>query len=315
MSVPADTQRCLSEESNQLTPRANVFSKLQTELEVQEGSLAVSSKSTKRSSSLMARELAPLIIPSNISKTRKTEQSESIGDPDILPPRVPPKSPRTERRASPRADRTQHSAHSSVSTNYSTASSATSSSSIVGRASPRLLTDTRRLESPLGRSHPMSAVDKPSPDSLWSKLFRLESPSRSKKVEMLETSNSQVSEISPTPSSTTSTHQRWLSDASAITRGRLAIKDNPAYRRYSKPAVRSPSTNNRGRDLPIGFKAAEALHQVTDVELRGLRQQADVQVSHFEVLQAKDVSMLSKVSSLEDDDDGLALTVTGITGT
>lgn len=316
MSVPADTQRCLSEESNQLTPRANEFSKLQTELEVHEGSLTVSSKSTKRSSSLIARELAPLIIPSNISKTRKTEQSRSIGDPDILPPRVPPKSPRTERRASPRADRTQHSAHSSVSTNYSTASSATSSSSIVGRASPRLLTDTtRRLESPLGRSHPMSAVDKPSPDSLWSKLFRLESPSRSKRVEMLETSNSQVSEISPTPSSTTSTHQRWLSDASAVTRGRLAIKDNPAYRRYSKPAVRSPSTNNRGRDLPIGFNAAEAPHQVTDVELRGLRQQADEQVSHFEVLQAKDVSMLSKVSSLEDDIDGLALTVAGTTGT
>lgn len=315
MTVPADTQRCLSEESNQLTPRANVFSKLQTELEVHEGSLAVSSKSTKRSSSLMARELTPLIIPSNISKTRKTEQIRSIGDPDILPPRVPPKSPRTERRASPRADRTQHSAHSSVSTNYSTASSATSTSSIVGRASPRLLTDTRRLESPLGRSHPMSTVDKPSPDSLWSKLFRLESPSRSKRVEMLETSNSQVSEISPTPSSTTSTHQRWLSDASAVTRGRLAIKDNPACRRYSKPAVRSPSTNNPGRDLPIGFKAAEAPHQVTDVELRGLRQQADVQVSHFEVLQAKDVSMLSKVSSLEDDDDGLALTVTGTTGT
>ncbi len=315
MSVPADTQRCLSEESNQLTPRANEFSKLQTELEVHEGSLTVSSKSTKRSSSLMARELAPLIIPSNISKTRKREQSRSIGDPDILPPRVPPKSPRTERRASPRADRTQHSAHSSVSTNYSTASSTTSSSSIVGRASPRLLTDTRRLESPLGRSHPMSAVDKPSPDSLWSKLFRLESPSRSKRVEILETSNPQVSEISPTPSSTTSTHQRWLSDASAVTRGRLASKDNPAYRRYSKPAVRSPSTNNRGRDLPIGFKAAEAPHQLTDVELRGLRQQADEQVSHFEVLHTKDVSMLSKVSSLKDDDDGLALTLTGITGT
>ncbi|KAI4273088.1 MAG: hypothetical protein L6R38_006439 [Xanthoria sp. 2 TBL-2021] len=91
-----------------------------------------------------------------------------------------------------------------------------------------------------------------------------------------------------------STHQRWLSDASAVTRGRLASKDSSVYRRFSKPAVRSPSTNNRGRDLPIGFKAAEAPHQVTDIELRSLRQQADEQVSHFEVLQAKDVSMLSK---------------------
>ena len=317
MSVPAVTQRCLSEESNQLTPRATEFSKLRAELEAQEGSLTASpcSKSTKRSSSLMARELAPLIIPENISKTHKREQSrstESFGYPDTLPPRVPPKSPRTERRASPRADRCQHSAHSSVSTNYSTASSATSSSSIAGRASPRLATDARRLESPLGRSHPASAVDKPSPDSLWSKLFRLESPSRPKRVDILETSNSQVSEICPTPSSTTSTHQRWLSEASAVTRGRLASKESPMYRRYSKPAVRSPSTNNRGRDLPTGFKAADVPHQVTDVELRGLRQQADVQVSHFEVLQAKDVSVLSKVCSLENGI-GPTLTVAGIT--
>lgn len=319
MSVPAVIQRCLSEESNQLTPRAPEFSKLQTELEIHEGSLTASpsSKPTKRSSSLMARELAPLIIPSNISKNQKRDQNrstESCGDSDTLPPRVPPKSPRTERRASPRADGRQHSVHSSVSTNCSTASSATSSSSTVGRASPRLLTDTRRLESPLGRSHQMSAIDKPSPDSLWNKLFRLESPSRPKRVDVLETSNSQVSEISPTPSSTTSNHQRWLSDASAVTRGRLASKDSPVYRRYSKPAVRSPSTNGRGRDLPIGFKAAEASHQVTDVELRGLRQQADEQVLHFEVLQAKDVSMLSKVSSLKNDN-RLALTIAGITGT
>ncbi|KAL9001336.1 MAG: hypothetical protein Q9169_000227 [Polycauliona sp. 2 TL-2023] len=297
MSVPVVTQRRLSEETNQLTPRAVDFSKSQLDMEIHEGShtAAPGQKLAKRSSSLMARDLTRLIIPSNVSKSQDRHSSrEPSGDAGALPPRVPPKSPRTERRASPRADRSQHSTHSSVSTNCSVTSSATSSSSIVGRASPRLATDTRRMESPLGRAQLSSAVDKPSPDSLWSKLFRLESPSRPKKIDMLETSNSQISEICPTPSSATSTHHRWLSDASAVTRGRLASKESLAYRRYSKAVVRSPSTNKRGRELPTGFKAADVPHQVADVELRGLRQQADEQVSHFEVLQAKDVSMLSK---------------------
>ncbi|KAL8928932.1 MAG: hypothetical protein Q9172_000684 [Xanthocarpia lactea] len=308
MSVPAVTLHRLSEEHNQLTPRAAQFSKPSTELEIKEGShtAGLVAKSAKRSSSLMARDLAPLIIPSDISKYHNGEQDkskESRGDPGTLPPRVPPKSPRTERRASPRANRHQHSANSSIATVSSTASSATSSSSIPGRASPRLLTDMRRMETSLGRSNPRSAVDKTSPDSIWSKLFRLESPSRQQRFEMAETTNSQVSEISPTPSSTTSNHQRWLSDASAVTRGRLARKDSPAYRSRSKPVVRSPSTNKQNRDLPTGFRAADVPHQVADVELRGLRQQADEQVSHFEVLQAKDVSMLSKNQELRELDD------------
>ncbi|KAL8734665.1 MAG: hypothetical protein Q9166_001321 [cf. Caloplaca sp. 2 TL-2023] len=141
----------------------------------------------------------------------------------------------------------------------------------------------------------MSAVDRSSPDSLWSKLFRLESPSRQERVaDIPEKLNAQVSEIPPTPNTASPSHQRWLSDAAAVTRGRLVRKDSLAYRSQSKPTVRSPSTKQRGPDLPIGFKAADAPRQFADGELRGLRQQADEQVSNFEVLQAKDVSMLSK---------------------
>ncbi|KAL8765812.1 MAG: hypothetical protein Q9209_007216 [Squamulea sp. 1 TL-2023] len=307
MSVPAVVaSHRLSEEPDQLTPRAAEFLKPQAEMGIQEGSHTTGSvaKSAKRSSSMMARELAPLIIPSAIPGNHDEEQHKSTEpsrDP-TLPPRVPPKSPRTERRGSPRANRCQHSTHSSVSTSYSTASSATSSSSTLGRASPRLLSETRRTESPLGRSNPMSAVDKSSPDSLWSKLFRLESPSRQQTIDMLEKPNSQIAEVSPTPTSTISIYQKWFSDASAVTRGRLARKDSLAYKSPStQPAVRSPSTTKRGRDLPSGFKIADVPHQVADVELRGLKRQADEQVSHFEVLQAKDVSMLSK--ELRDLDD------------
>ncbi|KAL8807613.1 MAG: hypothetical protein Q9182_000597 [Xanthomendoza sp. 2 TL-2023] len=241
MSVPGVIQHRLSEEANQLTPRAAEFLKGAPENE------------------------------------------------------VPPKSPRTERRASPRANRSQHSAHSSVSTNYSTASSGTSSSSVFGRASPRLMSETRRMESPLGRLSPMSTIDKGSLDSIWNKLFRLESPSRQQKAaDMMEKSGPQNIEQVSFPHPVTSPHQRWLSDASVVTRGRIARKESLAYNNHRKPEMRSPSISLKGRDLPTGFKVSEVPRQLADVELRGLKQQADEQVSKFEVLQAKDVNMLSK---------------------
>lgn len=70
------------------------------------------------------------------------------------------------------------------------------------------------------------------------------------------------------------------------------------HRRHSNSAVRSPSSSRKYLDLPTGFKAAEAPRQIADTELRSLRQQADEQVTNFEVLQAKDVAILSKVSPL-----------------
>lgn len=319
MSVPAVTLRPLSEEPNQSTPRAAEFSKPTVETGRGDAlqSAGPNAKAAKRSSSLMTKELAPLIIPFNGLGNQNDERqklTEKEGEIGALPPRVPPKSPRTERRASPRADRSQHSAHSSLSTNYSTASSAASSSGVFGRASPRLTSDSRRIESPLGRSGPMSAVDKSSPDSIWSKLFRLESPSRQQRAaEILEKPNAQSPQIGSDRAAVTSPHQRWLSDASAVSRGRLARKDSLAYHNHRKSSLRSPSTSKRSNDLPTGFNAAEVPHQVADMELRGLRQQAEDQVSKFEVLQAKDVSMLSKVRpSSRREHIGLRLTATGI---
>ncbi|KAL8695188.1 MAG: hypothetical protein Q9224_003435 [Gallowayella concinna] len=157
------------------------------------------------------------------------------------------------------------------------------------------MSDTRRIESPLGRSSPMSAIDKVSPESIWSKLFRLESPSRQQRVaDIIEKPVLQNIEKVATPHPVTSPHQRWPSDASVVTRGRVVRKESLAYKNDSKPAVRSPSTSLKGRDLPSGFKASEVPRQLADFELRGLKQQANEQVSNFQVLQATDVSMLSK---------------------
>ncbi|KAL8841647.1 MAG: hypothetical protein Q9170_000861 [Blastenia crenularia] len=306
MSVPTVVSlRRLSEEPSQTTPRASEFARSQMDQDVHAGLQAPNSESklTKRASVLMARELAPLIIPMVSPKDQRPDHSVLLdhGRGGVaLPPRVPPKSPRTESRASPRAGRAQHSSHSSISTSHSAASSASSLSNPSGRASPRLLSGPRRTDSHVSRASPKGTVDNVSPESIWSKLFRLESPSRQKKcMDIAEKQSPRRAEVAPTPTPSLS-HQRWTSEASATTRGRLMRKESLAFRNHSKTTVRSPSSGKRDQDLPTGFKATEAPRQVADLELRSLRQQADEQVSNFEVLQVKDVSMLSKVHFLID---------------
>ena len=305
MSVPALSLHRLSEEPNQPTPRATEFSKPLTDESSQITSHigGADPKLHKRSSSLMARDLRPLVIPacaSGSSDPHWPDPRNSVA----IPPRVPPKSPRTESRASPRVVRHQHSPHSSTSTECSVASSVTSPSNVVGRASPQSTHAQRRTRSPLSRSSPMSALKNLSPDSLWSKIFRLESPARQRKAtDNAEKRIPQCHEVPPTPKATLSPHQRGESEASVLTRGRLMRKDSLLPGLHSKfsarsPSARSPSTSTRNMDLPHGFKAADAPRQVAETEIRSLRQQADEQVGTFEVLQAKDVAMLSSVRSV-----------------
>ncbi|KAL9015043.1 MAG: hypothetical protein Q9173_000341 [Seirophora scorigena] len=307
-SVPAVVSlQSLSEEPNQSTPRASEFSKsaMKQSVEAVAQAARFEAKWSKRSSSLMARKLRPLVIPTNSPKNQTWEQSERLPAPETyiaLPPRVPPKSPRTESRASPLTARYQHSAQSSVSTNCSSASFATVSSSATDRASPRLLSGLRRTDSPVSRLSPKTSVDNVSPESIWSQIFRLESPSRQKKgVDVAERQSPYRPEARSDPRATPLRHQRFTSEASAIPRGRNVSKGSVAFSNRSETSVRSPSSCIRDVDLPVGFKAAEAPRQVADLELRSLRQQADEQVSHFEILQAKDVTMLSKeIRQLDD---------------
>lgn len=300
ISVPTVvTLRRLSEEPNQTTPRASEFLTPRIDEDAGEISIAgeLETKPTKRSSSLMTRDLAPLIIPSVSPKDQRPDQALSLQRKEetlALPPRVPPKSPRTESRASPRTGKYQHSPHGSDSTIHSATSSATSLSNLSGRASPRLLSGQYRTNSPVSQLSPKNTPDNASLESIWSKLFRLESPARQKKaVEPAKKQSPHRPEV-PTTNQVPASHQRWASEASAVTRGRLQRKESLGLQNRSKPSMRSPSSNKKESDLPTGFKATEAQHQVADKELRSLRQQADEQVCNFEVLQAKDVTMLSK---------------------
>ncbi|KAL8703004.1 MAG: hypothetical protein Q9201_003820 [Fulgogasparrea decipioides] len=298
MSVPALTLRRLSEEPNQLTPRAAEFSnpdkKERSQPTSQPGDPEL--RPAKRSSSLMGMGLPPLIIPTAAPKDQKLGQpaSSDLRIFDALPPKVPPKSPRTESRASPHINKAQHSAHSSISTECSSASSAASACSILGHASPQLVSVPRRTGSPLSRSSPMSAVKNLSPDSLWSKICRLESPARH--VRTADHAEKQIPQHVGMPltwNATSTPHSRGTSEAST-TRGRPERKDSHFQRSQSKSTVRSPSSRKWSLDLPVGFKVSEAPRQLAEIELRSLKQQADEQVASFEVLQAKDVASLSK---------------------
>ena len=53
--------------------------------------------------------------------------------------------------------------------------------------------------------------------------------------------------------------------------------------------------------MPSGFKAVEATSRVPEAEAKALKSQADHHVQRFEVLQAKDVSMLSQELELLDE--------------
>ncbi|KAL9030718.1 MAG: hypothetical protein Q9196_001190 [Gyalolechia fulgens] len=302
MTLPtAVTLRRLSEEPNQTTPRVSEFSNPQMDQDAHATSQAADSatKLTKRSPLLTAKALAPLIIPPISPKDQKPVQfmsSESSERRLALPPRVPPKSPRTESKASPRPENNQHSAHSrSVSTSHSATSSATSLSNLSGRASPRFWSGQRRTDSPESRSSPKSTVESVPPESMWTKLFRLDSPSRRKKaMGTAEKGSPYRPEVPSTNNPIPLAHSGGALEASAVTRGRLQSKESLAFQSDGKPTVRSPSSDKRDHDLPTGFKATEAPHLVADLELRSLKQQADEQASHFKVLQAKDVTILSK---------------------
>ena len=66
--------------------------------------------------------------------------------------------------------------------------------------------------------------------------------------------------------------------------------------------IANGSTQYKGTfDLPSGFKAIDATSKVPEAEAKALKSQADWHVKRFEVLQAKDVSMLSQELELLDE--------------
>ena len=65
--------------------------------------------------------------------------------------------------------------------------------------------------------------------------------------------------------------------------------------------AKSPVRHDGDKDLPSGFRAMDASANVSEAEVETLKKQAGKHVENFEVLQSKDVSMLSQELKLLDE--------------
>lgn len=94
-------------------------------------------------------------------------------------------------------------------------------------------------------------------------------------------------------------HRRGDSESSisAMDRGRLKKRAPEGGLLKRSPSKRSPSEEQRAFEtLPQGYRATKASSVLATAELESLRKQAIGQASKFEVLPAKEVELLAKVS-------------------
>ena len=318
LSVPDHVLHRLSEEVNDQTPRASEFPVLQDVAITPFSAQAdiASNESEKRCTLLVPKDLKPLIIP------KVAEPMDEIVVPAELPPEVPPKSPRTESRASPRIKKGLHSANSSVSTLRS-ATSSSSSHSFKDNRSTRSLQTPNRNEIPPSHlrgmenvvstttspnrthdspSHPHSPENmKPmTPMTSWTRTGRSQSPSLSSAPLSRKQSRSPTKlndEKAVLSSNVPASHQRGRSEPLF-----LEQDQPPFHERRDTSSIHGllwsidnvPEYYSESFDLPSGFRAVDATSKLSGIEVKSLKKQAVRHAERFEVLQSKDVSMLSE---------------------
>ena len=107
------------------------------------------------------------------------------------------------------------------------------------------------------------------------------------------------------PQSTELYHQRGHSEPVNIDlapkRTNLVRADTTSIHGLLQTIVKSPTHRAHNMNLPSGFKAVDAIANVPPAEAKALKQQAGQQIEKFEVLQGKDVSMLSQELDLLDE--------------
>lgn len=277
---------------------------------------------------ILQKDLARLVISSSTQPEQaiQARRDKPADEQDDKPPQVPPKSPRTKSRASPRPRKLLHSATSSTSTVYSNTSAATSTSSLVGRTSPKLKPTPPRVESPFSQGSGLNDIKEQG--SLGSRSIpkhRLTPPHANSprsqpcdqnKEELdasiapgagLKVGKISVHEKRIKPAEYNSTteyglgidkmwYERETSEASVIDRARpMRRGDTSLMHSLGKPMLRSPLYKGEHVEIPTGFSAKEASSNVSEADLKILKQQADERAENFEVLSLKDESNLSKV--------------------
>ena len=281
---------------NDRTPRAADFPKLDTAKTTSQRSPSkfVLKEVDERYTTFAPKELKPLIIPVGAGSQVRDEVSSahSIDGMIAIPPEVPPKSPRTESRASPRIKKPPHSANSSISTVNSVASSV-SNRSLKDEWSPRRLQTKNRNESLSSLKGLENVLPRQSPSTPSGAASR--NPSRSP----MRCESSEGTVIS----SRSSDHDRERTRTSFDEERPVASRrrDTTSIHGLIRTIYQQPSQSQDNVNLPIGFRAIDATTVVPEEEAKALKKQANRHVERFEVLQVKDVSMLSQELELLDE--------------
>lgn len=329
MSVPDCKLRPLSEDTSEKTPRGSEFPCPDVENSAVSETTTKSSSSEKtarrRSSMILPGDLARLVIPSSTQKIQTCRDKPSE-EQDDKPPQVPPKSPRTRSRASPRPRKLPHSATSSTSTVYSNTSAATSTSSIVGRTSPKPKPTPPRVESPFSQNGGLNDIKEQDSAGFRSNPNRRHTPpyvenSRNQPYDHDQGEQDPIivpgagleigkmsgheKRIEPAEERNTIDHglgikKMWYQgetpEASVIDRARpMRRGDTSLMHSLSKPMLRNPFQKGEAVEIPTGSNAREVSNNISQADLKILKQQAEERVEHYEVLSLKDESDLSKV--------------------
>ena len=316
--MPDQALHRLSEEVNDQTPRASkfpAFRDVAVTLISDQADFA-SSESEKRCTLLAPKDLKPLIIP------KVAEAMEEIAVSAELPPEVPPKSPRTESRASPRIKKGLHSANSSVSTLRSATSSSSNHSFKDNRSTRSLHTPSRNeippshlrgMENAVSTSTSSNRThDSPNhphgpenmtpiaPMSSRIRTGRSQSPSPSSAPLSRKQSRSPTkfnSEKALLSSNMPASHQRGCSEPLFFEQDRPFFnrrRDTSSIHGLLWSIDNVPEYYSESFDLPSGLRAIDATSKLSEIEAKALKKQAVRHAERFEVLQSKDVSMLSE---------------------
>lgn len=256
----------------------------------------------RRSSVLLPKGLAPLVIPTSDSYILPAQAYKPVtpaarqSPKEDIPPKVPPKSPKTLTKAFPKP-KTSSPASSSVSPQH------TSSNSINSLYTPE---SAASLVKPWGRgpssndqrpNNPITPSNSPPrsiKDAEFSPKHKFQSESvderpTAKRFEMLRAMTSPPG------------HSRGVSESSVINRGRpMKRGDTTLHRVPSRPSMipESPSLSDMPTDLPRGVRLTRAASSMTYEEIRKLKKQAESHAQDFEILYDNDFSDLTKVHFL-----------------
>lgn len=220
------------------------------------------------------KPLSPILSPGASPKPALKVNTATFVQDLELPPQVPPKSPAIDRKASP--------APLVLTSKSSRPQLMTPASMTSGGATPLSAMDLRRS--------PNGIIPLPTPPSAFSNPFYSQSPASNRGSPRTEKRDPVATHMS--------SHNRNMSESSIMDRGRPMRRNSKRERsRTVSEANNVEASTPDSWKLPNGMRVPEASRRMSDADKKLLHKQAYDQAGNFEVLNKRDVSSLSRVST------------------